>query len=174
MTNNNPNVPEPLRPSVTLLSDLLACLYPDPGPDILTLGDFKLRYRLTGLGALAVGAIQQAQRINRDTGRFNEIGLCEFHIGLIYLDWADYQGAVQQFREARLQWSFTDKTAAICLARLAEGLAQQHRYAYEEALSQYGKAENCQKRIMFEPSSNNRDGFLVQLYAALQAAQQAP
>ena len=173
MTNNNPNVPEPLRPSVTLLSDLLACLYPDPGPDILTLGDFKLRYRLTGLGALAVGAIQQAQRINRDTGRFNEIGLCEFHIGLIYLDWADYQGAVQQFREARLQWSFTDKTAAICLARLAEGLAQQHRYAYEEALSQYGKAENCQKRIMFEPSSSNRDGFLVQLYAALQAAQQA-
>lgn len=173
MTDNNQDTPELLPSSVSLLSDLLACLYPEPGPDILTLTDFKLRYRLTGLGPLAVGAIQQAQRINRDSGRFNEIGLCEFHVGLIYLDWRDYQGAVQQFREARLQWSFIDKTAAVCLTRLAEGLAQQHRYAYEAALSQYGKAESCQKRIQYEPSSGNRDGFAAQLNEALQAAQQA-
>ncbi|MCB9419688.1 MAG: hypothetical protein H6667_07780 [Ardenticatenaceae bacterium] len=173
MTDNDSNTPEERPSSVTLLSDLLASLYPEPGPDILTLDDFKRRYRLTGLGPLAVGAIQQAQRINRDSGRFNEIGLCEFHIGLIYLDWNDYQGAVQQFREARLQWSFIDKTAAICLTHLAEGLAQHHRFAYEAALSQYGKAENCQKRIKFEPSSDNRDGFLAQLNQTLQTAQKA-
>ena len=113
MTDNDPITQEPPPQSVTLLSDLLACLYPEPGPDILTLDDFRLRYRLTGLGPLAVSAIQQAQRINRDTGRFNEIGLCEFHVGLIYLDWADFQGAIEQFRAARLQWSFIDKTAAI-------------------------------------------------------------
>jgi hypothetical protein len=173
MTDNEPDTQEPLPSSVTLLSDLLACLYPEPGPDILTLDDFKLRYRLTGLGPLAVGAIQQAQRINRDTGRFNEIGLCEFHVGLIYLDWADYQGAVQQFREARVQWSFIDKTAAICLTHLAEGLAQHHRYAYEAALSQYGKVESCQKRIKFEPSAGRRNGFVAQLDGALQTAQEA-
>jgi hypothetical protein len=173
MTDNDQNTPEPLPSSVTLLSELLACLYPEPGPDILTLTDFKFRYRLTGLGPLAVGAIQQAQRINRDSGRFNEIGLCEFHVGLIYLDWRDYQGAVQQFREARLQWSFIDKTAAVCLTRLAEGLAQHHRFAYEAALSQYGKAESCQKRIQYEPSSGSRDGFVAQLNGALQVAQQA-
>ncbi|MEJ2750416.1 MAG: hypothetical protein P8183_21285, partial [Anaerolineae bacterium] len=69
--------------SVILLSELLAHLYPEPGPDILTLDDFKRRYRLTGLGPLAIGAIQQAQRINREAGRFNEMGLCEFHVGLI-------------------------------------------------------------------------------------------
>lgn len=173
MTDNNQDTPELLPSSVSLLSDLLACLYPEPGPDILTLTDFKLRYRLTGLGPLAVGAIQQAQRINRDSGRFNEIGLCEFHVGLIYLDWRDYQGAVQQFREARLQWSFIDKTAAVCLTRLAEGLAQHHRFAYEAALSQYGKAESCQKRIQYEPSSGSRDGFVAQLNEVLQTAQKA-
>ncbi len=173
MTDNEPDFQEPLPPSVTLLSELLTCLYPEPGPDILTLDDFKLRYRLTGLGPLAIGAIQQAQRINRDTSRFNEIGLCEFHIGLIYLDWADYQGAIQQFREARVQWSFIDKTAAICLTHLAEGLAQHHRYDYEAALSQYGKVESCQKRIKFEPSAGSRNGFVARLDGALQTAQEA-
>lgn len=157
--------------SVTLLSELLAHLYPEPGPDILTLDDFKRRYRLTGLGPLAIGAIQQAQRINREAGRFNEMGLCEFHIGLIYLDWNDYQGASQQFREARLQWALVDKTAAVCLAYLAEGLAQHHRYAYEAALSLYGKAESCQKRIKFEPASENRDGFVTHLNETLEMAQ---
>jgi hypothetical protein len=172
MTDNDQAILEPLPQSVTLLSDLLAQLYPEPGPDILTLTDFRLRYRLTGMGPLAVGAIQQAQRINRGTGRFDEIGLCEFHIGLIYLDWNDYQGAIQQFRAARTQWSFTDKTAVICLTHLAEGQAHHHRYDYESALSQYGRAENCLKRIKFEPSSGNLNGFVAHLSDAIQAAQQ--
>ncbi len=158
---------------VDLLSDLLTHLYPDPGPDILTLADFKLRYRLTGLGPLAIGAIQQAQRINKAIGNFEDMGLCEFHIGLIYLHWHDYQGAARQFQEARQQWLFKDKTAAICLSHFAQGLAEHHRYAYEAALAQYGKTENTQERIQFESSPNSRDVFLKLLDEHLKTAQQA-
>lgn len=171
---NGGQTPQDPRPqSVDWLSRLLAYLYPDPAPDILTLADFRLRYRLTGLGPLAVGAIQQAQRINKAIGKFDDIGLCEFHIGLIYLHWHDYQGAATQFKEARQQWSFADKTMAICLSHFAQGLAEHHRYAYEAALTQYGKAEHVQERIRFDSSPNNRDEFLQKLDENLQKAQKA-
>lgn len=169
MPDNTANDPGPS--GITLLSDLLTRLYPDPGPNILTLADFKLRYRLTGWGPLAVAGIQQTQRINQDVGNFEDRGLCEFHIGLIYLHLDDFQGAVQQFREARLRWSFVNKTAAVSLAYLAEGIAQQQRYAFETALALLSKAESYQKRIQFEPSSENRDGFVAVLNTVLQKAQ---
>ncbi len=159
--------------TVDLLTGLLAQLYPDPPPDILTLADVKRRYRLTGLGPLAVSAIQQAQRINRAAGKFENTGLCEFHIGLIYLHWHDFQGAASQFKAARQQWSFVDKTAAMSLAHLAEGLAEHLRYAHETALEQYGKAERLNGRIRFNPSSSDQGVFWQQLTDVLEQARTA-
>ncbi|MCP4427463.1 MAG: hypothetical protein GY803_23485 [Chloroflexi bacterium] len=171
--NGQPNRESP--PPVALLSNLLEALYPDSdslNPDILRLDDFKFRYQRTGLGPLAVAAIEQAQRMTRAIGNFEDVGLCEFHIGLIYLHWKDYRGAAQQFKEARHQWSFVNKTAAVCLAYFAEGLSHQYVHAYETALIRYGKVEQALRRIGFEPSPNNRDKFVKDLRKEVDEAQE--
>ncbi len=194
MTLNTNSDPHTLHEIVELISSLLKLLYPFPdhvegsnnteesepatdmgtlNPDILTLADFKFRYQFTGLGSRAIMAIERTQRIIRASKNFEEIGLCEFHIGLIYLDQNDCQGAVQQFQNARIQWSYIDQTAAICLAHFAEGLAQTQRQAYEMALNQFQKVAACQKRLAFEPYSENLHKFGRLLEEELKKAQDA-
>ncbi|HFQ93947.1 MAG TPA: hypothetical protein ENK32_08065 [Anaerolineae bacterium] len=135
------------KTAVDQLAELLDALFPDPDLNIFTLRDFQNRYILTGLGDLASREIEQSQRINRRTRNFSRIGLCEFHVGLIYLFWGDNHGALQQFRLARRQWSFISKPKyAVCLAHFAEGAAQELAYHYEEALSCYGRAQQCLER----------------------------
>jgi tetratricopeptide (TPR) repeat protein len=192
MTENTHGAPRTLQEIVELLSSLLQLLYPFPdhvegannaeesepetdmgtlNPDILTLADFKLRYKFTGLGSRAVMSIERTQRIIRASKNFAEIGLSEFHIGLIYLDQNDCQGAIQQFQNARMQWSYIDQTAAICLSHFAEGLAQTQRQAYEMALNQFQKVAAGQKRLALEPYSENLHKFGKLLEEALKKAQ---
>ncbi len=170
------NLPDNNEPTpLALLRDLLHLLYPDSdslNPDILRWDDYERRYQFTELGPLAVAAIERAQRMTRAIGNFEDIGLCAFHIGLIYFHHQDYRGAAQQFLEARQQWSFVDKTAAVCLAYFAEGLGHQHAHAYETAVIRYGKAEKTIPRIQFEPSPNSRNQFIEDLQTAIHAAQE--
>ena len=177
-----------LAQPAAFLDKLLALLYPgvkvnanpdsddapDPDPinaDILTLADFKRRYKLTGLGPLAITAIEQARRITRAVGRLDDMGLCEFHIGLIYLHSQDYRGAVHQFEEARRQWAFVNNTAAICLAYLAEGAASYKTHAYETALAHYGRVEYMRARIQQKSLMAGEDEFGQGLQEALSIAQ---
>lgn len=133
--------------AVNQLTDLLDLFYPDPSPNIFTLHDFRTRYKLTGLGELATREIEQSQRINQRIHDFSQMGLCEFHIGLIYLFWGDFRGATLQFRLARRQWTFIKKPKhVLCLAYFAEGVAQELAYHYEDALSCYGRARQCLER----------------------------
>jgi tetratricopeptide (TPR) repeat protein len=192
MTENTNGDPRTLQEIVELLSSLLKLLYPFPdhvessnnaeeseletdtgtlNPDILTLADFKFRYQFTGLGSQAIMAIERTQRILRASKNFAEIGLCEFHIGLIYLDQNDCQGAIQQFQNAQIQWSYIDQTAAICLTHFAGGLAQTQRQAFEMALNQFQKVTACQKRIALAPYSDNLHKFGMQLEEELKKAQ---
>lgn len=166
MTDNQTNQ-KAIEKSVSLLSEFLDLLYPDPGPDIITLADFKLRYRLTKLGEPAVRALEQAQRVNRAIGDFENTGLCEFHIGLFFLNSGECRTAAQQFQTARQQWSFVDKTAAVCLSYFAEGLALHHSFSYESALEQFGRAERNLNRIIFEPSPVSRDQYLEKMTISL-------
>ena len=159
--------------AVNQLTELLDWLYPDPSPNIFTLYDFRNRYKRTGLGELATRAIEQSQRINQTTNNFSQMGLCEFHIGLIYLYWGDNRGAVQQFKQARLQWSFTKNPIFICLAYFAEGVAQQLAFHYENTLRCYSKTEQNLDRIHFTPLSDNQNRFVHLLTSYLHARQNA-
>ncbi len=170
MTNNQDNQ-EAIEKSVGLLSEILDLLYPDPSPDIITLTDFKLRYRLTKLGEPAIRALEQAQRVNRAIGDFENTGLCEFHIGLFFLNSGECRTAAQQFQTARQQWSFVDKTAAVCLSYFAEGLALYHSYSYESALEQFGRVERNLTRIKYEPSPISRGEYLEKIKTSLNDVQ---
>lgn len=150
------------------LQQLVELLFPDPNPDILTLCDFKNRYPFTQLGELATQAIEKSQRINNRRGNYQHIGLCEFHIGLIFFFSGKYRGARQQFTLARQQWSFVYEPAAEALAYFAEGVAHQLAHHYEAAMSNYSKAKQRLSRIKFAPPSQAQNEFVMLLSELLQ------
>ena len=155
------------------LEDLLNLLYPPPlNPDIITLRDVLTRYRLTGLGVPAITALQQAQRILRAGKDYSQIGLCEFHIGLIYLHWGHCLASAHQFAEARRQWSFADETAAVCLSYFAQGQAQHVALHYEPAMGCYHKTDQWLPRLKLTPPSAQIDSFLPQITTLLREAQE--
>ncbi|PID86927.1 MAG: hypothetical protein CSB13_01955 [Chloroflexi bacterium] len=134
--------------SAAALEALVGKLYPEPSVvDILTLAQFILGYEFNDLGTTAVTHMERAQRITRMVGDHEEIGLAEFHIGLIYLHWGQSLGAVQYFDNAHRHWRLAQKKLAISLAHLAQGTAQQHAYHYEPALANYSKARHTLRQI---------------------------
>jgi hypothetical protein len=135
--------------AVNQLADLLQLLYPDPTPDIITLTDFRNRYPLTGLGKPAITAIETAQRIHYATQNPEQTGLCEFHIGLIYLYWGNFDGAAHQFYWARRHWALIGKPETNALAYLAEAHAQHLGYHHEQAMQNLQRAHHTLPRLRF-------------------------
>lgn len=124
------------------LNRLLAELFAEPpSPELITLENIRFRYRLTGFGPPALSAIEQTQRLSRTWRDYGQIGLCDFHIGLIYLYYGDPRAAAAQFAIARQSWMLDGDAAAICLSHYAQGVALRLAYHYESAMSQYGRAE---------------------------------
>lgn len=128
-----------IRTAVNRLTELLEWLYPEPSPDIFTVRDYRNRYPFTRLGPLATSDIDRYQRINRAIGNHVQLGLCEYHIGLIYLHEGEFRAAVQQFEQARQQWAFVNQSAAIALTHLARAVALRRANHYESALVSAGK-----------------------------------
>lgn len=166
------HTPTPPQKMGQTLSTLLDMLYVGPPPlDIITLADIQRRYRLTGLGAPAMRAIEQAQRIVRAVGNYQQIGLCEFHIGLTYLFYHDFHGAAEQFAEARRQWSFVNETASACLAYFAEGQGQEFALHYESAMVCYGKVVQWLPRIQLGLAQESLRQFTQALETEVTQAQ---
>lgn len=162
------------RASVAKLRRLLDLVFPDAQhPDILTVEDVIRRYPLTQLGAPATAAIEQSRRITRVRRDFQQMGLAEFHAGLIYLYWGDSRAAVQQFAAARTQWSLAGDAAPGCLAHFAQGMALQHGYHFEAAMSQFGLTERCLGRNPAGFQAHRLGELGEELWPLLEAAQQA-
>ena len=167
MTNNldtaNYRTDKETTIAVNQLAELIDFLFPDPSPNVFTLTDFLNRYKITGLGKRAIAAIEQSQRINRNTGDADQDGLCEFHIGLIYLYSGDYRGAVKQFEIAPKRWGFSKNNLiyeAKALAHYAEGVAQQLVYHYEDALIAFTNAEyGLREASSWNPAQEKVDEF---------------
>lgn len=169
----HPNLPADAPPSPEDLEGLLEMLYPDPPlVDILTLTDFRYRYRFSGLGAGAVAAIERAQRITRAIGNYDQMGLSEFHNGLIYLYERQYLGALPYFAEARRYWDFENQAPAVCLAHFAQGIAQHGAFHFERALSHYGKVEKCMAQFPVDDATGDLGAFWRTLQAQVLASRQ--
>ena len=126
-----------VRIATGVLHSLVNILDTVTRPDIITLDDMLLRYRLTGLGEPALRAITQSQRNVRAIGNYDQVGLCEFHIGLTYLHFEDFEGAIHHFEQARYHWKAISKGQADSLACFAEGIAYHHTHQYEKATTCY-------------------------------------
>lgn len=150
----------PVREAVAVLERLLRVLFPDPlSLDIVTVENIVRRYPLTGLGAPALAAMEQSQRIVRARGDYQQVGVAEFHIGLIYMYWDDCRAAANQFAVARQPWSLANDTPAMCLAHYAQGLGLYHSYHNEPAMLQFGRAE----RLLNRPSIGTQSERLATL-----------
>lgn len=164
------------RPAaVSALELLLAQLFPDPPSlDCVTVDDILRRYRFTGLGAPALTAIEQSQRIVRARGDYHQLGVCEFHIGLIYFTWADHRAAANQFLLARQSWTLAGDASAKCLAHFAQGLALADAQHLEPAMLQYGRAERLLSQSPRSGPAATRHGALEEkMRPLLMAAQEA-
>lgn len=175
--DNNPAI----RSAVNRLTELLEWLYPDPSPDIFTVRDYRNRYPFTRLGPLATADIDRYRRINRAVGNHVQIGLCEYHIGLIFLHEGAFRGAVQQFDQARQQWSFVNQPAAVCLAHLGRAVALQLADHYESALVSVGKVAGWLDRARFAEPVPQAERFrervlayVAELQAGLRKQMDAP
>lgn len=161
--------PPSIPPSAEALQSLVELLYPEPGVvDILTLDQFIFRYKFSGLGATAVSDMERAQRITRSVGDHEQIGLAEYHIGLIYLHWGQFLGAIKYFDDAQRHWQFAKKDAVVSLAQFAQGVCQHHAYHYENALANYGKVQRTLSKIESNGSAPPAD-YLTAIKANLDA-----
>ena len=158
---------EKTRTAVDQLRILLNDIYAEPSPDIFTLDDFINRYPLTGLGELAIREIEQSRRINNSINDYAQIALCDFHVGLIFLYWGDFRGAINQFNSARKKWSFSGPTPTNALCYFAEGLANYLALHYEEALRCYGLGERALELV----DAQNYDFFCREISAYIRDAQ---
>ncbi len=166
--------PRPRPEAVTVLERLLGLLFPNPPSlDCITIDDVQRRYRLTGLGAPALAAIEQSQRLVRARGDYSQTGLCEFHIGLIYFHWDDPRAAANQFALARQPWTLADDHSAACLTHFAQGLALYHAFHNEPAMLQFGRAERLLARVVHGVQAARHAALLDQLRPLLMAAQEA-
>lgn len=163
----------PVREAVAVLNRLLALLFPEPNSlDIITVDDILRRYPLTGLGAPALAAIEQSQRILRARGEYGQVGLGEFHIGLVYLYWGDTRAAAGQFALARQPWSLASDSPAICLAHYAQGLALYHAFHNESAMMQFSRAERCLGRPQLGPQAERFQLLATEMRPLLTIAQE--
>ncbi len=154
----------PVREAVGVIERLLRLLFTEPlSLDIITVENVINRYPLTGLGAPALAAIEQSQRIVRARGDYEQVGLCEFHIGLIYFYWDDCRAAANQFAVARQPWSLVNDAPAMCLAHYAQGLGLYHSYHNEAAMLQFGRAE----RMLDRPAIGAQAERLARLSAEM-------
>lgn len=163
-----------VRHSVRVLNTMLDLLHPPPpNVDVITLTDVQNRYPLTGFAAPAIAAIQQSHRILRASKAFKQIGLAEFHTGLIYMYWGYCLEAAQHFAEARHQWQLADASSSVCLTYFAEGCTQHHALHYEKAMGNYGRTEQHLSRLKLAPPSASQDQFIERITTALAEAQEA-
>jgi hypothetical protein len=166
--------PRPRAEAVTVLEQLLAQLFPaPPSLDCITIDDVLRRYRLTGLGAPALTAIEQSQRIVRARGDYGQTGLCEFHVGLVYFNWEDYRAAANQFALARQPWTLAGDHSANCLTHFAQGLALYHAYHNEPAMLQFGRTERLLARAPHGTAAPRHARLAEALRPLLVAAQEA-
>ena len=177
-TADNAGSPWPgsrVRPqAVRELEVLLALLFPDtPLADCITVDDVLRLYRFSGLSVATLRAIEQSQRIVRARGDYAMLGVCEFHIGLIYFTWSDPRAAANQFLLARQSWTLAGDHPGKCLGHFAQGLALAEALHYEPAMLQYGRAERLLSQPPRHGPAATRHGALEEALRPLLLAAQA-
>ncbi|RMG90882.1 MAG: hypothetical protein D6706_18760 [Chloroflexi bacterium] len=156
-----------------MLQALLEMLFlPPPAPHILTVENIRYRYRHRGNKASpkAIEDIRQTQRITHHIGDHTEIGLCEFHIGLIFLYWNDFMAAREQFEKARRYWQFSGHSPGVCLTEFGVCLAWELSHDYESALIYLDRARKELSRLIHIPHSHK--AFVAHLEHCLTDAEE--
>lgn len=140
----------PERAAVVVLEGLLRTLFPEAtGPDIVTVKLVLESYQPPGLGKPALEAIARSGMVIRNRGDYSQVGLAEFHAGLIHLYWDQCDEAADHFASARQAWMLVNDAPAMCLAHYAQGLADYHKPSSISAMNQFDRA----RRLLDRPGT---------------------
>jgi len=74
---------------------------------------------------------------------YEQTGLFEFHLGLLFFEGERYLEAIELFERAKRQWILFDSIILICLADFSKAVMYHNAYRYEEALTCYLEVQQC-------------------------------
>lgn len=167
---NHPELKD-MRTAAGTLEKLLNLLAIDvANSELLTWQLIKERYPYTGLGELALQAIQEQKRIIHESRQYEHIGLWEFHVGLIYLHWGEPQQALSFFATAQRYWTLNNNTAAAYLAQFAMGYMQQFDRLYAAAMTNFIHIHHKLNRLQRPLYSKVNKEFIAEMETAVEQA----
>jgi tetratricopeptide (TPR) repeat protein len=130
-------------PDVREIRQLLSYLPVEPqfAVSLEALQDIRQRNPNKPLPASHTETIEELRRIVYKSKDFQQTGLFEFHLALLFMEGSRYREAADLFALARRQWQFIDDISLDCLAHFGEALACQYNQEFDEAVDHYLKVQ---------------------------------
>lgn len=164
---DNPNLAE-MRAAAHTLEKLLTLLSIEAADfDLLTWQTINERYQHSGLGELALSHIEQQKQVVHASRQYAQIGLWEFHIGLIFLHWGKPQQALAYFATAQRYWTLANNTAAAYLALFAQGYIQRFNRLYAAAMASFLRTQHNLDRLQRPIYSTVNKAFITEMNTAV-------
>jgi hypothetical protein len=168
-------------PNAGRLRHLLNYLSIKPSADIITLEDVQAMDTLVDRSGLSGDALHKIA-IFRSTAyrgrKFQQIGLFEFHVGLIFMYYQWFSESAECFEKAYNQWSYLPERPHLCLAHFAYGVAQHRNGRFDVAKDTYSEVGKMVEGIRAEvsmpsaiPQIKAYQEFVTYLIAQLEEAQ---
>lgn len=131
-----------------------------------------------GLTQESLNKLNHIRKAVYSSNNYHQIGLFEFHAGLLFLEQGWFSEAAESFRKAGQLWSFLPERPNICLANFAQGVAHHRDRRFELAETSYADVKEQIERIREEvnvptsiPQIKKYQDFVKDLTAQLEEAQ---
>jgi hypothetical protein len=126
----------------------------------------------------SLNKIDHIRKAIYSSNNYNQIGLFQFRIGLLMMEYGWFSEAAESFGKANNQWSFLPERPKICLANFAKGVAHHRGRRFDLAKQIYSEVEQQIIRIREDvsfpsaiPQIKRYQEFVRDLTAQLNEAQ---
>lgn len=130
-------------PDASRLRRLLNYLSIRPLTNVVALEGVQLFERGSGhkLTQDSLNKIEHLRKSVYNYRNYNQIGLFEFHVGLLMLEQEWFSEAAESFEKAGRLWSFLPERPNICLANFARGVAHHRNRRFDLAEAIYSEVQ---------------------------------
>ncbi|MCI0397647.1 MAG: hypothetical protein L0332_01250 [Chloroflexi bacterium] len=171
------NTADSALPDAKELRRLLSYLSIKPNADNAVVDSFRRQAVKLSLTTNVIKTFDLFREAVVESRQFQQIGLFNFYMGLIYLDYERFLVAAEQFNQARRQWAFINEKPHMCLACFAGAVAYHRDLNYQAANRLYARVEVEATHIYREvlrpallPPVADYKRFIVSLRARLYVA----
>lgn len=167
-------------PDAARLRRLLDYLSIRASGDLVVLDDIQIIDPASGnkITQESLNKIDHIRKAVYNGNNYNQKGLFQFRIGLLFLEYGWYSEAAESFGKATSQWSYLPERPTICLANFAKAVAHHRDRRFDLATQIYSEVEKQVKRIREDvsvpspiPRIKKYQEFINDLAAQLDEAQ---